>query len=133
MTRAGVPGRRRRPAACGRTRRYGYPDLVFVCDEPSYTDDAPSVLLNPTLLVEIASPSTVGRDRGRKLTAYTQIGSLAEYWMVEPDRVEVTQVVRQPDGWGLRFALDLGAAVESDALGLAVPLADVYRLVSLGG
>ena len=113
--------------------RYGYPDLVFVRDEPAYTDDAPPVLLNPMLLVEIASPSTVGRDRGRKLTAYTQIGSLVEYWMVEPDRAEVTRVVRGGDGWGLRFALDLGATLASDALGLAVPLADVYRLVRLDG
>ena len=92
--------------------RYGYPDLVFVCGEPVYTDDNPPVLLNPTLLVEIASPSTVGRDRGRKLTAYTQIESLAEYWMVEPDRPELTRVVRGGGGWGLE---------------------DVYRLVRLEG
>ena len=113
--------------------RYSYPDVVFVCDEPVYTDDVPPVLLNPTLLVEVASPSTAGRDRGRKLTAYTQIDSLVEYWMVEPDRPEVTRVVRQPDGWGLRFSLGLGATAASDALGVSVPLADVYRLVDLDG
>lgn len=113
--------------------RYGYPDLVFVCDEPVYTDDVPPVLLNPTLLIEVASPSTAGRDRGRKLTAYTQIDGLLEYWMVEPDRPELTRVVRQPDGWGLEFALGLDAVAASDALAVAVPLADVYRLVDLDG
>ncbi len=56
--------------------RYGYPDLVFVCGETEVTDDVPPVLLNPTLLVKVASPSTVGRDRGRKLTAYTRIARL---------------------------------------------------------
>ncbi|WP_412062823.1 Uma2 family endonuclease [Rubrivirga sp. IMCC45206] len=113
--------------------RYGYPDLVFVCGEPEYTDDVPPVLLNPTLLIEVASPSTAGRDRGRKLTAYTRIESLAEYWMVEPDRAEVTRVVRRADGWGLEFSLGLDATVESAELALTVPLADVYRLVELDG
>ena len=111
--------------------RYSYPDIVFVCDPPEYIDDVPPVLLNPLLLVEIASPSTAGRDRGRKLTAYTRLPGLAEYWMVEPDRPEVTCAVRQSGGWGLRFDLGLDATVESDALDLAVPLADVYRLVDL--
>lgn len=113
------------------TGRYGYPDLVFVCGDPEYTDDNPPVLLNPTLLIEVASPSTAGRDRGRKLTAYTRIESLAEYWMVEPDRAEVTRVVRQADGWGLEFALGLDAVVESVPLDLTVPLADIYRLVEI--
>ena len=113
--------------------RYGYPDLVFVCDAPEYTDDVPPVLLNPTLLVEVASPSTAHRDRGRKLTAYTRIEGLREYWMVEPDRPELTRVVRRADGWGLEFALGLDAVATSEALGVSVPLADVYRLVDLDG
>ena len=109
--------------------RYGYPDLVFVCGTPEVTGDSPPVLLNPTLLVEVASPSTAGRDRGRKLGAYAHIASLAEYWIVESDAAEVTRVVRTADGWALRFAAGLDAVLASDALGVSVPLADVYRLV----
>ena len=111
--------------------RYSYPDLVFVCDEPVYTDDVPPVLLNPTLVVEVASPSTAGRDRGRKLTAYAQVASLVEYWTVEPDRPEVTRVVRRSDGWGLEFSLGPDAVAASGALDVSVPLADVYRLVDV--
>lgn len=109
--------------------RYGYPDIVFVCAEPVYTDDAPPILLNPTLLVEVASPSTAGRDRGTKMRTYTQIESLAEYWLVETGRAEVTRIVRTADGWGLRFAFGRDAVLESAALGVSVALADVYRLV----
>ena len=111
--------------------RYSYPDIVFVCDSPEYTDDVPPILPNPLLLIEIASPSTAGRDRGRKLAAYTRLPSLAEYWMVEPDRPEVTCVIRQPGGWGLRFALGLNASIGSAALDVVVPLTDVYPLVDL--
>ncbi len=109
--------------------RYGYPDLVFVCGPPEYSDDSPPILLNPTLIVEIASPSTAGRDRGTKMRAYTQTESLAEYWLVETTAAEVTRVVRTGDGWALRFVVGLDAVLESEALGVAVPLADVYRLV----
>jgi Uma2 family endonuclease len=113
--------------------RCSYPDLVFTCDRPEYSDANPPVLLNPTLVVEIVSPSTVGRDRGAKLRAYTGLDSLVEYWIVEADAPAVTRVVRQPDGWALRFVEGLDATVASDALGLDVPLADVYRLVDVEG
>ena len=109
--------------------RYSYPDLVFVCGTPEYSDDNPPVLLNPTLIVEVASPSTAGRDRGTKMRAYTQTASLAEYWLVETTTAEVTRIVRTADGWALRFVVGREAALESDALGVSVPLADVYRLV----
>ena len=109
--------------------RYSYPDLVFVCGTPEYSDGTPPILLNPTLIVEVASPSTAGRDRGTKMRAYTQTASLAEYWLVEATTPEVTRVVRTADGWALRFAAGLDAVLASDALGVAVPLADVYRLV----
>lgn len=134
MTRQGCRGGSSDLRVRTEAGRYGYPDIVFVCGEPEVTDDSPPVLLNPTLLVEVASPSTAGRDRGRKLSAYTQIEALAEYWIVETDRAEVTRVVRTGDGWALRFEFGLGATVKSEALGVSVPLADVYRLVDgLGG
>ena len=111
--------------------RYAYPDLSVTLGEPAFrADSRKTTLLNPTLLVEVASPSTAGRDRGRKLTAYTRLESLAEYWMVEPDRAEATRVVRTDDGWGLRFAFGLDAVLASHALGVSVALADVYRLVT---
>ena len=109
--------------------RYGYPDIVYFCGEPDVTDDVPPILLNPTLIVEVASPSTASRDRGTKMRAYTQTESLAEYWLVEATTAEITRVVRTADGWGLRFAFGRDAVVESDALGVSVALADVYRLV----
>ena len=112
--------------------RYSYPDVVFVCDEPSYDDSNPPVLLNPTLLVEVVSPSTVGRDRGAKLRAYAGIEGLVEYWIVEAEEAAVTRVIRQPDGGALRFVAGPDATLASDALGVSVPLADVYRLVDLG-
>ena len=89
------------------------------------------VLLNPTLVIEIVSDSTVVRDRGDKLHGYTRLESLVEYWIVEQTAAAVTRFMRQDDGWGLRFVDGLDAEIVSEALNVRVPLADVYRLVAL--
>ena len=121
-------------------KSYTYPDFVLVCGEAVYSDDTPAgdgaahppVLENPSLLVEILSPSTESVDRGRKLTAYTALASVAEYWVVASDAAEITQFVRTGDGWQIRFAAGLDATVRCDLLGLDVPLADVYAMVEVG-
>ncbi len=112
---------------------YAYPDFVLVCGEPVYSDDVTAVLENPTVVVEIASGSTVSEDRGRKLERYTQLPSLAEYWIVEQGEAHVTQFVRRGETWLIRAASGLDAAAPCEALGADVHLADLYALVDLDG
>ena len=113
-------------------RSYVYPDFVLVCGEPVYSDDTPPVLENPSLVVEIASPSTEGEDRGRKLTAYTALPSVQEYWVVASEAAEITQFVRTGDAWRIGRVAGPGAVVRCETLSLDVPLADVYALVDVG-
>ena len=65
---------------------YTYPDVVVVCDEPRFEDDVFDTLLNPTVLVEVLSPSTEAYDRDRKFSRYRQIASLQEYILVSQDK-----------------------------------------------
>jgi Uma2 family endonuclease len=55
---------------------YTYPDVVPVCGESRFPDDQRDTLLNPSLIVEVLSPSTEAYDRGRKFEHYKTIGSL---------------------------------------------------------
>ena len=80
--------------ACSRrsTGRYVYPDATVVCGKPQFADDRRDILLNPTVIFEVLSPSTASFDRGFKFDAYTAIPSLREYVLdrVRPHiRVEV--------------------------------------------
>ena len=50
---------------------YVYPDIVVVCGEPQFDDSQLDTLLNPTLMVEVLSPSTESQDRGVQAPAYT--------------------------------------------------------------
>ena len=45
------------------TGLYTYPDVVVVCDEPKFEDEKLDTLLNPTLIVEVLSPTTEAYDR----------------------------------------------------------------------
>lgn len=110
---------------------YFYPDVVVVCEKPQYTEDAPPSLLNPTLVVEVTSPTTANRDRREKLEAYTRVESLQAYWIVEQDRPLVTQFTRRGDTWTVHFVRGLDSALRSDLLDTDIPLTDLYAQVEL--
>ncbi|MBA4185314.1 MAG: Uma2 family endonuclease, partial [Acidobacteria bacterium] len=49
------------------TNLYTYPDVVVVCGKPQLLEDAHlDTLLNPTLIIEVLSPSTADYDKGAK-------------------------------------------------------------------
>ena len=66
---------------------YTYPDVVIVCDEPRFEDSHFDTLLNPTVLIEVLSPSTAAYDRGEKFAAYQKLDSLCEYVLISQDSV----------------------------------------------
>ena len=96
---------------------YTYPDVIVVCDEPRFEDGHFDTFLNPTVLIEVLSPSTTAYDRGEKFRRYQYLDSLCEYVLVSQDRVRVEHYLRQEQGWEL-------AEFRS--------LSDVFRLVSIG-
>ena len=69
------------------TESYFYPDIVVVCGEPRAEDDTFDTLLNPTLIVEVLSPSTAAYDRGEKFAHYQQIVSLQAYILISQDKI----------------------------------------------
>jgi Uma2 family endonuclease len=109
------------------TRRYTYSDVVMTCgEEQRHQDDVMDTLLNPTLIVEVLSPSTEGYDRGKKFLSYTSIPSFAEYLLVSQDEVLVEQRVRlAPQEWRQRFFRSLDDSVTL-VNGIVLPLASIY-------
>ena len=75
---------------------YTYPDLSVGCDEPQFADPHVDTLTNPTLLVEILSPSTENYDRGKKAKLYRAIPSLQELLLISQDSYEPRNGSCQP-------------------------------------
>ena len=111
-------------------RLYTYPDLVVVCGEPLFEDAQVDTLLNPTLIVEVLSPSTEAYDRGAKFAYYRQLPSLREYLLVAQDRILLDHFLRDEAGWRFTSAADPTAVATLPAIGCALPVAEVYHKVA---
>lgn len=115
------------------TTVYSYPDVTIVCEPPRFEDDHEDTLLNPTLIVEVLSPSTEGYDRGKKFTQYRELDSLREYVLIAQDSRHIERYLRQPDGqWLLTDAKGADGVLELASIGCVLSLADVYEKVEIG-
>jgi Uma2 family endonuclease len=112
------------------TGLYTYPDVVIACQEARFLEGHLDTLLNPTLLVEILSPSTEAYDRGRKFDHYQSIESLRQYLLVASDRIHADLYTRQQDGgWLLNSADGPAGTLALASVNCQIALADVYEKV----
>ena len=75
---------------------------------------------------EILSPSTAERDLRWKRTAYTRLPSLTHYIVVAQDAVDVVIFARDA-GFTERRIRSLGESIDLPALGISLPLSEIYR------
>jgi Uma2 family endonuclease len=107
-----------------------YPDLVVQCGEPQFYDGREDVLLNPTALIEVLSPSTEAYDRGGKFADYRNLPSLKEYVLIAQDRFSVELFAHQADGrWLLSIFSDAEDHILFESLDCRIPLAEIYDKV----
>lgn len=83
--------------------RYVYPDAVVVCGGVQTEPGTSDVLANPSVIVEVLSPSTEAHDRGDKWEAYQRLASLTDYLLVAQMSARVEHYQRETDGsWRYR-------------------------------
>jgi Uma2 family endonuclease len=112
---------------------YTYPDFSVVCEEPQFADAHVDTLTNPTLPVEILSPSTEDYDRGKKAKLYRAIPSFRELLLIAQDSYEVDLYRRQADGtWSLIEAKGLESSIPLTSIGYTLSLGEIYEGVTLG-
>lgn len=109
------------------TGLYTYPDVVAVCGERLFEDAHVDTLLNPSVVVEVLSPTTEGYDRGKKFAHYRRVDAITDYVLVAPDRMSVEHYTRASDGtWSLHAYEQPDDAVVLNGLGARLPLSDIY-------
>lgn len=109
---------------------YTYPDIVALCGEPEFEDDEFDTLLNPSVIIEVLSPSTEAYNRGAKFAHYRSIESLQTYVLIAQDAPHIELFERQPDGrWLLSEAKGLDASMSLTAVDCDLDLAAVYERV----
>lgn len=110
---------------------YTYPDITVVCGEPEFDEYDPDTLVNPTLIVEVLSPSTEAWDRGGKFAHYRRLPSLREYVLIAQDRPRVECYLRRGEEWILTEFSGMDAVLTLASVQSQVPLTEIYDRVNL--
>jgi Uma2 family endonuclease len=107
-----------------------YPDISVVCGD-AYVDED-ECLYNPSLIVEVLSPSTEHHDRGEKFRNYRRLPSLRHYLLIDATQVRVEHYqLSEENGW--QMAGDyrtLSDSVRLSDMAIEIPLREIYRRVS---
>jgi len=112
---------------------YTYPDATVVCGDIKLADSKMDTLLNPTVIVEVLSPSTEACDRGFKFEQYMKIEALQEYVLVAQSKPRVEIFRRQPDGdWMLRTVEGLEGSCRLESVNCSIPMSRIYAKVNFG-
>ena len=115
----------------GPTGLFSYPDAIVVCGEARFHDSHRDMLLNPTLIVEVLSPSTEAYDRGAKFALYRRMESLTDYIMISSAEYRIEHFTRQADGrWLLSSeGTEILGDVSIPSLACSLPVSEVYDRV----
>jgi Uma2 family endonuclease len=107
-----------------------YPDVVVACMEQRFHNQEKDVLLNPTVLIEVLSPSTELYDRGTKSEHYRKIPSLQEYILIAQDRIHIEQFTRSAEGhWTFAEVDQPGQILRLESIACDLSVDDVYAKV----
>ena len=114
------------------TGLYTYPDVTIACGEPRFEDAEIDTLLNPQVVIEVLSKSTIEYDRSEKFDHYRSVESITDYVLISQDSCHVEHRSRQANGeWRTVELSRTDTAVSLKSIGCELPLADIYRRIKL--
>ena len=105
-----------------------YPDITVVCGDVATRNDDQFNLLNPTVIMEVLSPSTMGYDRGDKFQLYKEIPSLKEYTLADPETNTIENFHINAEGnWQVSAYTDIQSSLYLNSLGIHIALMDIFE------
>ena len=111
---------------------FTYPDISIICGEIKTLNDDNWNVLNPTVLIEILSPSTKNYDRGEKFMLYRDITTLKEYILVNSESIHI-EVFRlnTSNHWELEEYRNISEMLQLPAVDVSVHLTEIYEGTNL--
>lgn len=105
-----------------------YPDVTVICGPLEHDPESRTTVTNPTLVVEVLSPSTEDYDRGEE--HYRRIPSLRECVLVAHDRRRV-EVWRRDAGGGWSQLVAESGEVDLPSIGCRLAVEALYHRAGL--
>ncbi len=101
---------------------YYYPDVMVSCEK----SPNPYFREQPSLIVEVLSPTTAKFDAGDKRRDYQSLPSLQEYVLVSSDCTDVRVWRREESDWKVTIYTD-GMMIPLSSVGLEIPIEQIYE------
>jgi Uma2 family endonuclease len=108
---------------------YTYPDIAVYCKDPTdgLEDD---IAVNPTVIVEILSPSTRNYDMGGKFALYRDIPTLKEYILVDAKVLHVSAFrLNDAKHWELEEYKNVEHTLIFKSINVSITLQEIYKRV----
>lgn len=107
---------------------YRYADVSALCEKPFYEPlKNQKLLVNPTLIVEVLSPSTEKYDRASKFKAYKSIESLREYLLVWQDEKFVMLLSRHNEKFWFQNEYGTGEIFKLESVDCELSVDELYQ------
>ncbi len=107
---------------------YRYGDVSALCGQPIYEDlGNQRLLVNPTLIVEVLSPSTALYDRGEKFAEYKSIESFREYLLIAQDKKFVTLYTKHNEKFWFQSEYFEGETLKLESLDCELSVDEIYQ------
>jgi len=105
-----------------------YPDVTVLCGPWERDSEDANTIVNPTVVVEVLSPSTEAYDRGEKIEHYKRIPTLRACLLIAHDRREIELWTRSKadEPWS-RVLVIGGQSAEIAAIGARLDVDRVYE------
>ena len=108
---------------------YYYPDLVVSCDK---RDLASTKLIRyPKLVVEVLSPGTASKDRGKKFRELQRSETLQEYVLVDYESMLVECFRRSEGRFWIYEAFEEGEVMRLESLEFGMAISILYEDIQL--
>jgi len=111
---------------------FTYPDISVFCEDVETLNDDKANALNPTLIIEVLSPSTRSYDLGEKFSLYRSVPTLKEYVAVDPLKVYIeVHFINNNNNWELCEYKDISDDIYLPSLQMSLRISEIYEGIEL--
>ncbi len=107
---------------------FTYPDISVICGEVETLNNDEYNALNPSVIVEVLSPSAKNYDRGDKFNLYRGIPALKEYILVDSQSISIEAFsINSHGNWELKEYKDIDETLNIETIQVSLALKEIYE------
>ncbi|EAZ92290.1 Uma2 family endonuclease [Crocosphaera chwakensis] len=111
---------------------FTYPDIMVIEGDPIYYENRKDTILNPSLIIEVLSPSTKNYDKEGKFSAYRTIQGFSEYILVSQTKIYGEKFTKtDAKTWLFQEFYEEDQSIKVQLENISLQFDDIYHKVDL--